>query len=133
MNILTGLKNFLQLINDNWTTIIVIIGLAIGLYKRITRYVNLTDDEKIEIAKNQISEVILKLISDAEVDYVEWNKAGSIKRAQVIEDIFDKYPILSKVADQQELISWIDDEIDCALETLREIIANNQDNKETIN
>ena len=126
MNFLQGIQNFLKIINENWTTIIVIIGLAIGTVNRIKKYINLTDDEKIEIAKTQISETILKLISDAESDYSEWKKAGSIKRSQVIEDIFIKYPILSKVADQTEIVKWIDDEIDNALETLREIIEENK-------
>lgn len=125
MNFLQGIQNFLNLVNENWTTIIVIIGLAIGLIRNIKKYINLTDDEKIEIAKTQISETILKLISDAEVDYSEWKKAGSIKRSQVIQDIFNKYPILSKVADQKELVEWIDNEIDSALEELRAIIEEN--------
>lgn len=132
MNFLQGIQNFLEMINENWTTIIVIIGLAIGTVNRIKKYINLTDDEKIEIAKTQISETILKLISDAESDYSEWKKAGSIKRSQVIEDIFIKYPILSKVADQTEIVKWIDDEIDNALETLREIIEENNKVTETI-
>lgn len=125
MNFLQGIQNFLNLVNENWTTIIVIIGLAIGLIRNIKKYINLTDDEKIEIAKTQISETILKLISDAEVDYAEWKKAGSIKRSQVIQDIFNKYPILSKVADQKELVEWIDNEIYSALEELRAIIEEN--------
>ena len=132
MNFLQGIQNFLEIINENWTTIIVIIGLAIGTVNRIKKYINLTDDEKIEIAKTQMSETILKLISDAESDYSEWKKAGSIKRSQVIEDIFIKYPILSKVADQTEIVKWIDDEIDNALETLREIIEENNKATETI-
>lgn len=132
MNFLQGIQNFLEIINENWTTIIVIIGLAIGTMNRIKKYINLTDDEKIEIAKTQISETILKLISDAESDYSEWKKAGSIKRSQVIEDIFIKYPILSKVADQAEIVKWLDDEIDNALETLREIIEENNKVTETI-
>lgn len=126
MNILEGIKNFLLLVNDNWTTIIVIIGLVICLVNRIKKYINLTDDEKVEIAKTQISETILKLISDAEVDYNEWKQAGSIKRSQVIQSIFEKYPILSKVADQKELVMWIDNMIDNALEELRTIMEKNK-------
>lgn len=125
MIFLQGIQNFLEIINDNWTTIIVIIGLVIGIINKLKKYINLTDDEKIEIAKNQIRETILKLISDAETDYSEWKKAGSIKRSQVIENIFIKYPILSKVTDQDEIIKWIDYEIDSALETLRKIIEEN--------
>lgn len=53
-------------------------------------------------------------------------KAGSVKRAQVIEEIFEKYPILSKVTDQEALISWIDETIDDALKTMREVFTENK-------
>lgn len=126
MNVLHGIENFLRFINDNWTSIMVIIGLALGVIKKIKTYSSKTDDEKIAIAKEQIHEMILKMISDAEEDYEEWNKAGSIKRSQVIGEIFAKYPILSKVSNQQSLIQWIDDEINNSLDVLREIVAKNR-------
>lgn len=129
MNILNGIQNFLEMLNENWTTIIVIIGLSIALGNRIVEYINLTNDEKIEIAKKQVSEIILKLISDAENDYAELNKAGSIKRAQVIEEVFKRYPVLSKVANQDSVIAWIDNEIDDSLKTLRDIISKNTTNE----
>ena len=125
MNILNGLKNFLQLINDNWTTIIVIIGLIIAIAKKGKDFFCKSDEEKIEIAKKQISVYILKLISDAECDYNEWVKAGSIKRSQVIAQIFAEYPILSKVTNQEELIAWLDDTINEALKELRKIVEEN--------
>lgn len=126
MVVLNGIKNFLELIEANWTVIVVIIGLAIGIAKKVKDYLGKSNEEKIEIAKQQIQEIILKLISDAEVDYEEWKKAGSIKRSQVIEEIFIEYPILSKAVDQEELIKWIDYIIDEALVTLREIVAENK-------
>ena len=126
MNILIGIQNFLQIINDNWTTIMVVIGLIIAISKKAKNYLSKSDEEKIEIAKMQIQETILKMISDAEVDYEEWNKAGSIKRSQVINEIFEKYPILSKVTDQEQIIEWIDNTIDESLKTLREIVSNNK-------
>lgn len=125
MNILTGLKNCLQFINDNWTLIIIIIGLSVAIIHKIQDYLKLSNDEKIAVAKSQISEIILKKISDAEEDYAEWTKAGSIKRSQVIDEIFADYPILSKVTNQNELIKWIDEQIDNALITLRKIIEDN--------
>lgn len=125
MNILNGLKNFLQLVNDNWTVIIVIVSLGFALYKKIKNFLSKSDEEKIEIAKKQISNYILKLISDAECDYNEWVKAGSIKRSQVIAQIFADYPILSQVTDQEALIQWIDDTINEALKELRKIIEEN--------
>lgn len=124
---LDGIKNFLQFVNDNWTTIIIIISLGIALYQKIKSYVSKSNTEKIEIAKKQIQEVILKLISDAEYDYEEFVKAGSIKRAQVIQKIFEDYPVLAKVTDQTALVEWIDETIDNALKTLREIVAMNKE------
>lgn len=124
---LDGIKNFLQFVNDNWTTIIIIISLGIALYQKIKSYVSKSNTEKIEVAKKQIQEVILKLISDAEYDYEEFVKAGSIKRAQVIQKIFEDYPVLAKVTDQTALVEWIDETIDNALKTLREIVAMNKE------
>ena len=131
MDILNGIKNFLSLINDNWTTILVIVGLALALWKKIESYSKLSTDKKIEIAKKQISENILKLITQAEKDYAEWENAGSIKRSEVISEIYKEYPILAKVVNQEELVKWIDEQIDNALPTLREIIKQNE--KDTLN
>ena len=126
MNILNGIQNFLMLVNEYWTEIIVIIGLALVLYKRVKGYLGKTNEEKIEIAKVQIKETVLRLVTDAEMDYKEWVKAGAVKRAQVVEEIFMMYPILAKVTNQNELVAWIDDIIDEALETMREIFAENE-------
>ena len=133
MNILNGIQNFLQLINDNWTSILVIVGLLLALWKKIELYSKLSTDKKIEIAKKQISENILKLITQAEKDYAEWEKAGSIKRSEVISEIYKEYPILAKVVNQDELIKWIDEQIDNALPTLRDIIKQNEKEDTTKN
>lgn len=125
MDILNGIQNFLQFINSNWTSIMVIIGLCVAIARKAKNYFSKSNDEKIAIAKMQIHEMILKMITDAEEDYEEWNKAGSIKRSQVIGVIFSTYPVLSKVVNQDELIEWIDSEIDNALITLRKVIEEN--------
>ena len=126
MSILDGIRNFLELVNENWTTIIVIIGLVIAITKKSIAYFSKSDEEKIAIAKKQIQETMLKLITDAEENYDEWKQAGYIKRAQVIDELFANYPILSKVANLEDLIKWIDDVIDESLITLREIVENNK-------
>lgn len=126
MSILDGIKNFLEFINNNWTSIAVVIGLANVVAKKAIAYFSKSDEEKIDIAQKQIRETMLKLITDAEQDYDEWKLAGSIKRAQVIDKIFANYPILSKVTDQKESIKWIDDAIDDSLVTLRKIVEENK-------
>ena len=71
------------------------------------------------------------MISDAECEWEDWNAAGSIKRSQVIEEIYRKYPILSKVKDQAALTEWIDNQIKESLQTLREIVATNTEDSKT--
>lgn len=121
-----GLQKFLQILNDNWTSILVCAGLIVGIVKKTQDYMSKSQEEKIELAKKQIQTTILKMISDAEVDWKEWSKAGSIKRSQVIKQIYDEYPILTKVVDQDALIKYIDEQIDGALDTLREIVKTNE-------
>ena len=122
---LNGIQNFLQFINDNWTAIIIIISLIIAIVQKARSYFNKSNAEKIEVTKKQISQVVLKLITDAEIDYTEWQKAGSIKRAQVIQKIFTDYPILAKAADQEKIIEFIDEAINSSLKELRKIVAEN--------
>ena len=128
---MTGLKSFLMFVYQNWTLICVCIGLIIGIYQKAKAFFDKSTDEQIAIAKKQIKEIMLKMVSEAEIDYDEWNKAGSIKRSQVIKKIFELYPILSKAVDQQSVINWIDFQIDNSLETLAEVIKAN-DKKVTV-
>lgn len=123
MNILNGIINFFTFVVNNWTGIAVIIGLAIGIFQKAREYAGKTKEEKIAIAKRQIHEIALSLVTKAETDYTDWNKAGKIKRSEVITQIYDKYPVLKEVLNQEELVAYIDAEIDNALKNLEEVIA----------
>lgn len=122
---LKGLQNFLSFLNENWTTIAVIIGLLVLLYKKIRSFISKSEEEKIEYAMTAIKETMLKYVTAAELDYQEWAKSGSIKRAQVIDELFKQYPILNKAIDQETIIKMIDEAIDSALPELRKIIEEN--------
>lgn len=124
--VLVGIKNFLDLINQNWTLITVIIGLGILVFKKVKSYLSLSEQEKINLALDQIRITALKMVSDAEQEYDEWVKAGSIKRAEVIDKIFKDYPILSKVTDQKTLIETLDNIIDEALKEMRKVFETNK-------
>lgn len=124
---LNGIKNFLEFLNANWTVIAVLLGLVVALIQKVKAFIEKTDEEKILIAKKQIKEIMLKMVSEAELDFEDWNKAGAIKRSQVICQIYEMYPILSKVIDQNELIKWLDMEINTSLQTLEDIIDVNKD------
>lgn len=127
MNILDGIKNFLSFINDHWTEIIVIIGLALAVGRKVYAYFQKTDDEKIAIAKEQLSQIMLKLVTNAELDYSKWVEAGAVKRSEVISTIFQMFPILNRVTDQETLIAEIDEMIDNALKEMREIVSKNSE------
>ena len=126
MNVLTGIQNFLNFINENWTMIASIITVAIIIAKKIKAYFSLSTEARVEIAKAQINETMLMLVTKAEVSYSEWIKSGEIKRSEVIDQVFAMYPILSKVSNQEEVISWIDEAIDNALKTMRKIFEENK-------
>ena len=128
---LTGIQNFLQFINDNWTAIVIIIALVMSIVLKIKNLFTKDKDGQIEIAKAQIKQTVLKLITDAEVDYNEWLKSGSIKRSQVIQKIFAEYPVLAKAGDQEEIIKFIDEAINTSLKDLRKIVAENLPKDET--
>lgn len=107
--------NLLHFLNDSWTMIIIIIGLGITLYKKVRSYMKLSTQQKVDIAWQQIEKSILKIVSDAELEWKEFKKAGQIKRSNVINTIYKDYPILNKVADQETVINKIDELIDVAL------------------
>jgi hypothetical protein len=132
MIILDGINKFLTFVNDNWVYITTIIGLAIAVGNKIKDYLNKSQDEKIEIAKAQINEVMLMLVTEAECDWREWQKCGEVKRSQVIDQVFAMYPILSKVTNQEEVIAWIDEAIDNALKTMRKIFEENKAKAEVV-
>lgn len=125
MIMLNGIENFLHLVDANWTTILVIVGLVLSIGKKTKDYFSKSKEEQIAIAKLQIQESMLKMITEAEIDFETWSQAGSIKRSQVIQEIYERYPVLSKVADQKQLIDWIDEEIKGSLKTLRKVVEEN--------
>lgn len=129
---LNGIKNFLEFLNANWTVIAVLLGLAVALIQRVKAFIGKTDEEKIQIAKKQIKEIMLKMVSDAEIHYSEFKKSGAIKRAEVIKQIYEQYPILEKVKSQDDVTKWLDKEIDNSLQVLRKVIegTHNKDGKE---
>ena len=131
--VLDGIHNFLTFVNNNWVMITTIIGLSLAVYQKVKAYMKKSKDEKIAIAKDQINEVMLRLVTEAECDYLEWIKAGSVKRAQVIDQIFVMYPVLSTITNQEEIIAWIDDTIDNALKEMRKIFEENKAKEEANN
>lgn len=129
-----AIMRLLTWIRDNWTAIIAIIGLMYAIYLKAKKtwedWQKMTEEEKqkelekqIEAAKKILAELILSLVSRAEIEWKdEGSKLGPIKRAQVIEEVFEQLPVLTYVTDQEELLAYIDELIDKALVIVREKI-----------
>lgn len=135
-----SIQNLLQWLYENWATVVTCLILVFGLYKKASKmyadWQNATKEERqkqiqeaeqkaINAAREALTSFILALVSKAEVDWESFgSKLGPIKRAQVIYEIYKQYPILEKVADQNELLEYIDTLIDKSLETVREKVRN---------
>lgn len=120
---MTGIIKFLNLIYENWTLIIVICGLVARIFIYFKDFSKKSKEEQIKAVKEQIKNGMLSMVAEAEKNYENWNKAGTIKRSEVIEKIYAQYPILTLVVKQDELTAWLDNEIDNAIDTLEQVIA----------
>ena len=121
---MNGIINFLTFIKDNWTLITTIIGLLIWIGVKLNNYIKLSKEEKINIALENVKNIMLSLVSKAEEDW--GSDTGRIKRSQVIAEILQKYPILNEVTNQDEILTRIDKMIDEALDSMRKILESKQ-------
>lgn len=133
---MNSLEKLLRFIVDNWSQIVIILTLILTIYKKAKDFINdwknKSEEEKknaekeafekaVETAKKALADYILILVSKAEIDWKsEEGKLGRTKRAQVIAEIYAKYPILEEVEDKEAIINYIDELIKEALKTVRE-------------
>lgn len=133
MNPLTAVENFLKFINNNWTTIIIIIGLLIALYEKIMKYLKLSKQEKVETTLKIVKEEMLKRMSDAELEWKGYKDSGQLKKSQVIAEIYQEHPELKKYVNQDELIKMIEHIIDDNMAGMNKVINNIDPEKDAKN
>jgi len=133
---MNSLQKLLQFIVDNWSQIVIILTLLLTIYTKLKKFyadwkqktkeqqeqeARQAFEKAVNIAKKALADYILILVSKAEVDWKSQDgKLGATKRAQVIEEIYKKYPVLEQVEDKKELLKYIDKLIDDALKIVRE-------------
>lgn len=120
--------NLLNWINDNWTYILIIITLVITIWTKVKKFLSMSKEDKKKEIMRHVKEEILKLMSDAELNWAEFDKSGKIKRSEVINEIYTKYPELSKLKNQDEVIHEIDDLIDSSKGTMDKIFNDTLEN-----
>lgn len=128
---MNSLQKLLEFIVNNWSQIVVIATLILTIAANIQKFIKdwkaKSSEEKqrefekaVETAKKALADYILILVSKAEIDWQsEGGKLGQIRRAQVIEKIYEKYPVLEAVENKDELLTYIDKLINESLETVR--------------
>lgn len=128
------MNEIMNFLTAHWGDIVVLTLIACGVYVKISKIrAEYDDDEKlmnelVASAKAQIKETILYYVTEAEYYFEEVAKSGQIKRAKVISEIFEKYPILAEVANQEEVVAWLDEMINEALDYLDYVCKQNKDN-----
>lgn len=125
---MNGIINFLTFIKENWTLITTIIGLLIWIGVKLNNYIKLSKEEKINLALDNVKNIMLSLVSSAEESW--GSQTGRIKRSEVIAKILEKYPILTEVITKDEIINKIDAMIDEALEDMRKILESKSSKEE---
>ena len=126
-----GIKNTLVIIEENWTNILIFISCLFAIYRKAKKYINMNKEEK-EKKKEELKEetlkivktVLLKLMSEAEIEWNDFEKSGSIKRSQVIKELYNEFPILKEFTDQDKLLEIIDNMINEEKSKMDEVINN---------
>ena len=124
-----GRKNIMShdifaFLDSAWSIFLVLLGIFIFLYNKITNYMKLTKEQKVEAALKVVKAELLKLMSDAEIEWQDFNKSGEIKKSQVISEIYKKFPFLAEYISQDELIEKIGELIEEQKAKMDEIINN---------
>ena len=116
--------DIISFLDSAWSIFIVLLGIFIFLYSKITNYIKLSKEQKVEAALKVVKAELLKLMSDAEIEWQEFNKSGEIKKSQVISEIYKKFPFLAEYISQDELIAKIGEMIEEQKAKMDEIINN---------
>ena len=117
-----GIKNTINLISQNWSTIVAFIGLCFLGYVEVKRYLKMTDEEKVQAALKAIKPVLLKYMSEAEIKWDNYKNSGELKKSTVIQKIYEQFPLLKTYKNQEELIKMLEEMIDDQLKEMNNII-----------
>lgn len=114
--------NLLEFLNNYWAQIVILISAVFGIYKKVKKFIEVADKEKIDRIIAIVGNIILEKLAKAEEDWTIYKKTGTIKRSKVINEIYESYPILKEYVDQEYIITQIDKIIDDGLKELEQTI-----------
>lgn len=123
------LLNFLQKIVNYAPEITIIVVGLLGVFKSYMRVSKLSKQEKVEAAMKVIKEELLSLMSNAELEWKRYKKAGDLKRSKVLTDIYTQFPFLATYIDQDTLCEKIYSMIESEMDTMNRIIKSKDSNE----
>lgn len=118
-------------LNENWTLILTVVAAAGGIVAKTANWLKKDKAEKKEAAIDAIRKTALSLVTEAERRY--GSGTGAVKRAKVLEKIFEKYPVIAQVINKDDTAELLDKIIDEALVELRELLESNTEFYDLIN
>lgn len=89
----------------------VIYAIAITIYV-IQKLVKSSNEEKLAMIKRLIAINIDAMVAEAEFEFLDYEKSGLLKWSYVMQTIYEKYPELYKVSEQEKIIKWLDELIE---------------------
>lgn len=103
-------------------TALVIAAIILVCINKYREFKKMSQEERVKLALKVIKNEILKLMSEAELDWCFYEKTGEIKKSQVISEIYDRFPFLRDYVNQDDLIKEIDKIIDSKKEIMDNIL-----------
>lgn len=118
------MNNIMDIIKAAMPNILVFVVILIGGYRTYLSYSKMSKEEKVEAALKVIKTELLKLMSDAEIEWEDFKKSGELKKSQVLREIYTQFPFLATYIDQDTLIQKIYEMIDDEMDNMNKIINN---------
>ena len=118
------MNNIMDIIKAAMPNILVFVVILIGGYRTYLSYSKMNKEEKVEAALKVIKTELLKLMSDAEIEWEDFKKSGDLKKSQVLREIYTQFPFLATYIDQDTLIQKIYEMIDEEMDNMNKIINN---------
>ena len=123
-------NNVVNSLSNSLPTIIIVIAIIIGVVRMVIQYSKMTKEERVNAALKVIKEELLKLMSDAEIEWEDYKKSGELKKSQVLKEIYSQFPFLATYIDQDTLVNKLYELIDNEMENMNKIINNTTTDKE---
>ena len=125
----------LKWLYDNWSVVVIVIGLLTAVIVKLKAWSKLSADEKLQAANSekekaltQLKQLALSWVTVLEEKWSGIEKSGYIKKSEFFERVYDKLPVLSQYSDEIE--QTVSDIIDGALIELRDILSQQPETKE---